>query len=70
MPMFDYELRDKGVAVGSGSVWLDQQPPPGRIEFSTGDTWWRCTSVTPPRDPSGSGRIVCQAVPPGSDDTE
>jgi hypothetical protein len=68
MPMFDYELHDKGVTVGSGSVWLDQQPPPGRIEFSTGDRWWRCTAVTAPSDPSASGRIVCQAVPPGSED--
>jgi hypothetical protein len=66
--MFDYQLQDKGVTVRTGSMWLDEAPRPGRIEFSTGDQWWRCTKIATPADPNGSGQIVCEAVPPGAAD--
>ena len=68
MPMFDYQLKDKGVTVRTGSMWLDEAPRAGRIEFSTGDQWWRCTKITTPADPSASGQIVCEAVAPGAPD--
>jgi hypothetical protein len=69
MPMFDYTLQDRGVTVRTGSMWLDETPQPGRIEFSTGDQWWRLTKITAPADPNASGQIVCVAVAPGAPDS-
>jgi hypothetical protein len=50
-------------------MWLDETPRPGRIEFSTGDQWWRCTKITAPADANASGQILCEAVAPGAPDT-
>jgi hypothetical protein len=69
MAMYDYTLRENGVTVRSGSMWLEEPPLPGRIEFSTGDQWWRCTEVAVAADPTGSGQIVCEAVPPETPDS-